>query len=133
MPRPRKLRFVQSDAPACYYKPQGVPMSALSEAVLSLDGFEALRFADVDGLDQTEAAARMGISRPTFSRLLAEARTTVAKALANGWALRIEGGPVVMAEPRCGRGGGFGRRRRCGRDGGTADIETEEGKEDVPV
>lgn len=126
MPRPRKLRTVQGDVPVCYYKPQGIPMRELREAVLSLDALEALRLADAEGLDQTEAAARMGISRPTFSRLLGEAREIVAQALVNGWALRIEGGPVVVTEPGCRARGGFGRRRRGG-----AGAE-EESKDDVP-
>ena len=95
MPRPRKIRFVQGETPACYYKPRGIPLSELAETVLSLDGLEALRHADVDGLDQTEAARRMGISRSTFSRLLAEAHSVVATALTRGWAIRIEGGPVT--------------------------------------
>jgi len=45
----------------------------------------------------------MGISRPTFSRVLAEARTAVAKALTNGWAIRIEGGhyTIVSSDKRC--------------------------------
>ena len=97
MPRPRKTRVVEAEARATYYKPRGIPLYELSEVVLSLDGLEALRHADVDGLDQTEAAKRMGISRSTFSRLLAEARRVVATALTQGWALRIEGGPVTMS------------------------------------
>lgn len=64
------------------------------ETVLPLDGLEALRLADVEGLEQVDAAARMGISRSTFSRLLAEARSTVATALTQGWAIRIDGGPI---------------------------------------
>lgn len=109
MPRPRKLRTIHADAPVCYYKPQGVPMRQLHEAILPLDGLEALRLADVEALDQSEAAERMGISRPTFSRLLGEARATVARAITSGWALRIEGGPVVMREA-----GGRCRHRRRG-------------------
>lgn len=101
MARPRKIRFVRGETPACYYKPRGIPLMDLSETVLSLDGLEALRHADVDGLDQTEAARRMGISRSTFSRILAEARNVVATALTRGWAIRIEGGPVTTA-PRNG-------------------------------
>ena len=96
MPRPRKLRYVLGDAPVRYYKPQGLPLKELSEVILSLDGLEALRLADADNLDQTEAAALMGISRPTFSRLLREARFAVATALSQGSALRIDGGPVVV-------------------------------------
>lgn len=115
MPRPRKLRTVREAAPARFYKPQGVPMRDLSVAVLGVDGLEALRLADAEGLEHAAAAELMGISRPTFSRLLAEARTTVATALIQGWALCIDGGAVAFdaAEPAgC---GGMRRRRghRC--------------------
>ena len=108
MPRPRKIRFIQG-ASVRYYKPRGIPLSELMETVLSLDGLEALRLADVEGLEQADAAPRMGISRSTFSRVLAEARTAVATALTNGWAIRIDGGPVEVAAAK-GRGPG---RRGC--------------------
>jgi predicted DNA-binding protein (UPF0251 family) len=107
MPRPRKIRLVQPDTAERYYKPRGIPLRDLAETVLSLDGLEALRLADAEGLEQADAAAAMGISRSTFSRLLAEARTAVAAALTTGQALRIEGGPVATAEARgyrCPRG-----------------------------
>ncbi len=116
MPRPRKTRVVEEEARASYYKPRGIPLHALYEVILTLDGLEALRHADVDGLDQSEAAGRMGISRSTFSRLLAEARRVVATALSEGWALRIEGGPVTMSSTGrtadCDDGGRRGRPRR---------------------
>jgi predicted DNA-binding protein (UPF0251 family) len=103
MPRPRKIRFVPPETAARYYKPRGIPLRELTETVLSLDGLEALRLADVEGLEQVAAAETMGISRSTFSRLLAQARTTVATALTTGQALRIEGGPITTAELReCG-------------------------------
>lgn len=107
MPRPRKTRFVHASAAVRYYKPRGIPLSELSETVLSLDGMEALRLVDVERLEQADAAPLMGISRSTFSRLLAEARTAVATALVKGWAIRIEGGPVELTGRKgsaCGRG-----------------------------
>ena len=115
MPRPRKRRYVQCTPRSGYYKPKGIPLAGLKEAVLTVDGLEAMRLADAEGLDQETAAQRMGISRPTFSRLVAEARAVVARAMVNGWAVRIEGGPVEMIEapgPGCGRGR---RRRKRGR------------------
>lgn len=114
MPRPRKNRLVQSHPAVGYYKPQGVPLAGLKELTLPVEGLEALRLADGQGLDHQTAAEMMGVSRPTFSRVLAEARTTVARALTNGWALRIEGGCFRLVGP--GRGGGR-RRRGRGRGG----------------
>jgi len=92
-------------------------MAQLRGVTLTLDGLEAIRLADAEGLDHEEAAERMGISRPTFSRLLAEARGIVARGLVNGWAIRIDGGnytltdaetPVAPGRRRCRRGRGFG-------------------------
>lgn len=111
MPRPRMNRRICRQPPVGFYKPQGVPLGRLRGLTLTLDGLEAIRLADAEGLEHEAAAASMGISRPTFSRLLAEARGTVARALANGWALRIEGGNYELAEAVDMRG--FGRRRRC--------------------
>ncbi|MBS1180779.1 MAG: hypothetical protein H6Q99_659 [Proteobacteria bacterium] len=95
MVRPQKPRLVVDDVPAGYFKPQGIPLVALREVVLTLDGCEALRLVDAEGLDQQEAARRMGVSRSTLSRILAQARRTAAAAITGGLALRIEGGTVT--------------------------------------
>jgi predicted DNA-binding protein (UPF0251 family) len=87
-----------------YFKPAGIPLRELDERVLPLDEFEALRLADRDGLPQREAARQMGVSRQTFSRILASARRTVAACLVEGLAVRIEGGAIFLEEaPKPGR------------------------------
>jgi predicted DNA-binding protein (UPF0251 family) len=73
----------------------------LEEVVMSLDEFEAMRLASLDGLYQEQAAAQMNISRPTFSRIIESAHRKMADALVHGKALRIEGGPVQMGRRRC--------------------------------
>jgi predicted DNA-binding protein (UPF0251 family)/predicted Fe-Mo cluster-binding NifX family protein len=78
-----------------YFKPRGIPLRHLTELYLPLDGYEALRLVDVEGLKQEEAAARMNVSRQTFGRILASARRVVAEALVQGMALRIEGSDDV--------------------------------------
>jgi predicted DNA-binding protein (UPF0251 family) len=80
-----------------FYKPQGVALHRLKGLILSVEGLEALRLADAEGLEHQHAAEMMGISRPTFSRVLAEARRTLATAVSNGWAIRIEGGAYEIA------------------------------------
>lgn len=121
MPRPRKCRRVGREPVHRFYKPQGVPLEGLTGVNLSVEGLEALRLADADSLDHFVAAERMGVSRPTFSRILSEARQIVARALSNGWAIHIDGGSyqVVDQEPQIrrqrgmgGAGSGRGRRRR---------------------
>ncbi len=75
-------------------------MSRLEEVALSVDEFEALRLADLEGLYQDAAAARMGVSRPTFARIVESSRRKVAEALVHGRALRIAGGPVAFVGQR---------------------------------
>lgn len=117
MGRRRKCRFV-ADVPAVtVFKPVGVPMGQLHGVVLGLDGFEAMRLVDGEGMSQEEAAARMRVSRPTLCRILGEARTQVARALSRGWALRVDvdGGHTVTGAdfeettPCCRRGRGCAR------------------------
>lgn len=98
MVRPRKCRIISNHPIAEIYKPVGVPACQLKMATLSIDGLESLRLADVEGLEHSEAAKSMEISRPTFSRLLAEAHKIVSTALINGWALSIQGGKFIHKE-----------------------------------
>jgi predicted DNA-binding protein (UPF0251 family) len=81
-----------------FYKPQGVPLTRLRGVSLPVEAFEAIRLVDDLGLSQEEAAERMDVSRPTLNRILAEGRTLVARALARGWAIRIEGGQYVLRD-----------------------------------
>ena len=100
MVRPKHCRRVSSP-PACrLFKPAGQRGCPSAELVLSLDEFEALRLADLEGLYQEQAAERMQISRQTFGRIVQSARHKVAKALAEGRSLRIEGGTVEMSDMR---------------------------------
>jgi len=110
MPRPRKPRFVNSRPLVDIFSPNRFPPWGREEITLSIEGLEALRLSDYEGLDQEEAAGRMNVSRQTFGRILNEARGIVAEALVMGKALLIEGGHFEM--PPRGRG-----RRRRGRGG----------------
>jgi predicted DNA-binding protein (UPF0251 family) len=103
------------------FKPAGVPACRLQWLNLTLDEFEALRLADMDGLHQDKAAARMGVSRQTFGRIVENARRKVAQVLHSGMALSIEGGTVRTTArrcPGCGRKGhpGADCRRKTGGD-----------------
>lgn len=96
MPRPPRCRLVQDNPSVTYFKPQGIPLRDLAEVCLAVDSFEAIRLADLAGLSMEEAAARMGVSRHTFGRILAEGRRAVAEALVDGRALRIAGGHYAV-------------------------------------
>ena len=113
MPRPRKCRRVGQTPVHSFYKPQGVPLEGLTGLNLSVEGLEAMRLADAEQMDHAEAAERMEVSRPTFSRILGEARRVVARALSSGWAIHIDGGDYRV--DTIGAAGSFDASRRRGR------------------
>jgi predicted DNA-binding protein (UPF0251 family) len=90
------LRHISCRPTAGFFKPAGVPACTLEQVILTLDEVEALRLADLNGLYQEQAARQMEISRPTFARIVEQARRKVADALIHGKALRLEGGAVKM-------------------------------------
>jgi uncharacterized protein len=96
MPRPHKCRLIAAQPPVSAFKPAGVPGRDLEAIELGLDELEALRLADLEGLYHDAAAERMGISRPTFGRLLEGARHKVVCALFQSKMLLFNGGPVLM-------------------------------------
>ena len=100
MVRPRNCRRVSSIPEITYFKPRGIPLSMLEEVVLTVDEYEAIRLADLEGLYQEQAAERMHVSRQTFGRIIESAHKKVAEALVKGKALRIEGGEFEMAAMR---------------------------------
>jgi predicted DNA-binding protein (UPF0251 family) len=75
----------------------------LEEVVLAVEELEAIRLKDMEGLEQEDCAARMGISRPTFFRILNAARIKLAEALVIGKAIRVDGGYYRLA----------GQKMRC--------------------
>jgi len=97
------------DSPPLFkqFKPTAVPMSSLEKIPLELDELEAIRLADLLGMDHVDAAKEMNISRPTFSRLVEGARKKTARFLVEGGALLVGGGPVHFR----------GNRYRCGKCG----------------
>lgn len=118
MPRPRCPRQVAFSPSVTYFKPAGIPLRELEELVLRPDELESLRLADLEGLYQEEAAERMGISRPTFARLVETARRKVADALVNGRAIRLERAETAAEPPETApgcRGHGGGGCRHGGR------------------
>ena len=77
------------------FKPFGIPMRELEPVVLNYEEFEAIRLADYENLTQEEAAQKMNISRPTFTRLYDKARKIIARAFVEGKAIFIQGGNYV--------------------------------------
>ncbi|HOH23255.1 MAG TPA: DUF134 domain-containing protein [Bacteroidales bacterium] len=108
MSRPKQCRRIQSPPLMSGFKPFGIPRSLTGEVTLQYDEYEAIRLLDYEGLLQEEAAERMNVSRPTLTRIYAQARKTVAQAFVEGKSLVIEGGNVDF-------GGKWYRCRRCNK------------------
>lgn len=106
MPRRKKPRFVAGYPSIDAFVPRGNLQTG--ELSLPVEGLEAIRLTDFEGLDQETAAGIMQVSRQTYGRILGEARHLVSEALITGKALVIEGGTYEMR----------GRQRRCRRRGG---------------
>jgi uncharacterized protein len=101
VPRPFCCRRIAGTPAAPIFKPIGIPVRELDGVTMTLDEFEAMRLADLDGLYQEQAAEQMNVSRPTFSRIVDSAHRKMADALVHGKVLRIEGGSVQRGERRC--------------------------------
>jgi len=112
MPRPFKCRRVRCKPDMNYFKPRGIPVDSLEEVPLAMDELEAVRLADLEGLYQEDAAAKMAISRQTFGNIIAAAHKKIADCLVNAKALKIEGGTVQIAKMKSGH---HRRQRKRGR------------------
>jgi uncharacterized protein len=94
MARPRKPRIYNCPFRAGYsaiFKPAGTPIKDMDIIHLAQDELEALHLCDGEGNNQIEAGISMGVSRGTVQRLLAVARSKVARALVGQKALAVSG------------------------------------------
>ena len=111
MARPVKPRWVGFEPPGVCFLPHTVPMRPAGLVVPTLDELEAIRLADLEGLAQEEAARRMNVSRPTFGRIVEQARRKVAEGLVHGRGIAFDGGVVRFHPPYGPPWGGRGRGR----------------------
>lgn len=100
MARPNKNRIVGFNPDVDYFKPRSIPLRDLKEVNLTVDECEAIRLADFLNMSHEAAGLEMGVSRATFGRIIQQARKTIADALINGKAIRIEGGNYRYAGER---------------------------------
>jgi predicted DNA-binding protein (UPF0251 family) len=98
VPRPRKERLILLPPLYTSFKPAGVRRRGLKTISLSLDEYEALRLADLLHFEHSEAAEKMQISRPTFTRLVTLAREKTTRFLIEGLHLCIEGGSIHFSK-----------------------------------
>ncbi len=90
--RPKKTRWIKCLPSERCFKPRCKPLRKLEVVSLNLDEFEAVRLSCLEGLRQEDAAKKMKVSRPTFSRIETSAHKKIADALVNIKVIKIEGG-----------------------------------------
>ena len=122
MPRPKRPRWIMARPAVNGFAPEGAQEK--EAVILSLEELEAIRHIDYEGLDQSQAAQIMNVSRQTVGRILKTARFNLSKALVTGCPLKIEGGCYTIRNRQTEyghHGRGRGRRRTlCGTGRGTA-------------
>ena len=100
MVRPKKCKVVYAEPGVTYFKPRAVPLMDLREVEITVEEFEAIRLADLNGSKQKIIAKKMNVSQPTLHRLLESAHKKIADALVNGKAIKIFGGNYSIKKKR---------------------------------
>lgn len=98
MSRPQKCRTICIPPKMKGFRPYGLPPCKDSSVILSFEGYESIKLIDYEMLSQGEAAERMNISRPTFTRTYNKALKIIAKAFVEGRAIEIEGGSYQIED-----------------------------------
>ena len=94
MPRPKRERKIFSLPLIKGFKPFGNHGEQIETLTLLFEEYEAIKLADYNLHTQEEAALKMNVSRPTFTRIYEKARRKIAQAFVEGKAIVIEGGSV---------------------------------------
>lgn len=89
MPRPKRLRKIAFDPTVTYFKPRGIPLSALKEVDISLDELEAVRLKYVEKINNEQASKLMKVSSSTFQRLISSALQKIIGGIVNGKSIKI--------------------------------------------
>ena len=98
--RPKKTRWVKCEPGERCFSPKYKPLNKLDGVNLTIDEFEAMRLADLEGLTQVEVAKQMRVHRSTVSRIIASAHKKIAGAFVNIKAIKIEGGCCKIRRKR---------------------------------
>nr|WP_319374178.1 DUF134 domain-containing protein [uncultured Methanobacterium sp.] len=91
MARPRRFRRISEEPHIKCFKPEREDLDSLKPIEILIDEFEAIRLRDYHDIQQKRSAEIMGVSQPTFHRILTSARKKIANALINGNTIVING------------------------------------------
>jgi predicted DNA-binding protein (UPF0251 family) len=98
MPRPVRNRKINNPPMMAGFRPFGMPLCDLEVVKFQYDEYESINLINYQGLSQDVAAEKMGISRPTFTRVYNRALKKIAKAFVECLAIEIEGGNVEFGK-----------------------------------
>ncbi len=95
MPRPRIFRKISENPQIRCFKPDTENPDDIEPIEITIDEFEAIRLRDYHDVQQKKSAEIMGVSQPTFHRILTSARKKISKALIEGNMIMIVGGEQI--------------------------------------
>lgn len=94
MSRPTRNRKILTPPKMAGFKPFGMPLCETEAVKIQYDEYESINLVNYQNLPQEVAAEKMGISRPTFTRVYNRALKKIARAFVECLAIEIEGGNV---------------------------------------
>jgi predicted DNA-binding protein (UPF0251 family) len=100
MARPRRFRKILEEPQTRCFKPEKENNDDQEIIRINIDEFEALRLRDYHDIQQKRSAEIMGISQPTFHRVLTSARKKISKALIEGNTIIIVGEDYITDKTR---------------------------------
>ncbi len=83
------MRWVACQPEERCFRPNCKSLDEMEGVILTLDEFEALRLAHLEGLEQAQIARKMKIHQSTISRIITSGHKKVTDALVNVKAIRI--------------------------------------------
>ena len=100
MSRPIRNRKVLQPPQMDGFKPFGMMQCKREGIEIQLDEYESIKLALYDKLSQDEASEKMGVSRPTFTRVYNRGLEKIAKAFVEGLFIEFNGGNVEFQDKK---------------------------------
>ena len=90
MSRNCKKRNINHELQSNFFKPNWIPLDELDIKEVAVDEIEALRLVYIEELNMIDWSIKMGISAPTFNRILNSWIKKIADAIINSKAIKIK-------------------------------------------
>ena len=94
MGRRTRMRHVKNTPNNFYFESERRDPLLVDFVGLTVAEFEAMRLKHYISLNQKDSAEKMGVSQPTFSRILDKAHQKITQALIEGKDIRVHGGNI---------------------------------------